>query len=138
MGVAEAAVGSLFAAGRNCAARDVRAGGWRCLRRQAILLRRIPRWLGLGAIVGAPLMLSTIRRVLLWASRRSVFRQRRLDGFALQVVREDARRDLAFFIPVFLGLVIAGRNRDEPVGSPSSRRRVVDYLCELLGRDAAP
>ncbi|MGB3552255.1 MAG: hypothetical protein WA993_16315 [Candidatus Binatus sp.] len=101
--VAEAAVGSLFAAvgtalpetfipavalltGRDCAAAHTAVG--------------------VGAIVGAPLMLSTVA-MLVMGIAALVFRKRR-GRIALKVVREDARRDLAFFFPVFLCLVIAG------------------------------
>ncbi|HZC46232.1 MAG TPA: hypothetical protein VE243_07135 [Candidatus Acidoferrum sp.] len=61
---------------------------------------------GLGAIVGAPLMLSTIALFVMGIAAL-VFRRRR-GRIALKIVREDARRDLAFFFPVFLCLVIAG------------------------------
>ena len=61
---------------------------------------------GLGAIVGAPLMLSTIA-LLVMGLAAIVFRRRR-GRIALKVAREDARRDLSFFFPVFLCLVIAG------------------------------
>ena len=61
---------------------------------------------GLGAIVGAPLMLSTIALFVMGIAAVA-FRKRR-GRIALKVVRLDARRDLAFFFPVFLGLVIAG------------------------------
>ncbi|MGA6972460.1 MAG: hypothetical protein WBY93_12565, partial [Candidatus Binatus sp.] len=61
---------------------------------------------GLGAIVGAPLMLSTVALFVMGVAALA-FRKRR-GRIALRVVREDARRDLAFFFPVFLCLVIAG------------------------------
>ncbi len=61
---------------------------------------------GLGAIVGAPLMLSTVALFVMGVAALA-FRKRR-GRVALRVVREDARRDLAFFFPVFLCLVIAG------------------------------
>jgi cation:H+ antiporter len=61
---------------------------------------------GLGAIVGAPLMLSTVALFVMGIAAIA-FRKRR-GRIALRVVREDARRDLAFFFPVFLCLVIAG------------------------------
>src|ERR1019366_4343872 len=101
--VAEAAVGSLLAAvgtalpetfipavalltGRDSAAADTAVG--------------------LGAIIGAPLMLSTVALFVMGIAAL-VFRRRR-GRIALKVVREDARRDLAFFFPVFLFLLIAG------------------------------
>jgi len=61
---------------------------------------------GLGAIVGAPLMLSTVAMFVMGIAALA-FRRRR-EQIALKVVREDARRDLAFFFPVFLCVVIAG------------------------------
>jgi cation:H+ antiporter len=61
---------------------------------------------GLGAIVGAPLMLSTVALFVMGVAAMA-FRKRRGRN-ALRVVREDARRDLVFFFPVFLCLVIAG------------------------------
>jgi cation:H+ antiporter len=61
---------------------------------------------GVGAIVGAPLMLSTVA-LFVMGTAALAFRRRR-GRIALHVVREDARRDLAFFFPIFLLLVIAG------------------------------
>jgi len=61
---------------------------------------------GLGAIIGAPLMLSTVALFVMGIAALA-FRKRR-GRIALRVIREDARRDLAFFFPVFLCLVIAG------------------------------
>jgi cation:H+ antiporter len=61
---------------------------------------------GLGAIVGAPLMLSTVALLVMGVAALA-FRRRR-GRIALRVVRGDARRDLSFFFPVFLCLVIAG------------------------------
>jgi len=103
LGVAEAAVGSLFAAvGTALPETFVPA--------VALLSGRdspsAHTAVGLGAIVGAPLMLSTIALFVMGVAAIA-FRKRR-GRIALQVVREDARRDLAFFIPVFLGLVILG------------------------------
>jgi cation:H+ antiporter len=103
LGVAEAAVGSLFAAvGTALPETFVPA--------VALLSGRdspsAHTAVGLGAIVGAPLMLSSIALFVMGVAAIA-FRKRR-GRIALQVVREDARRDLAFFIPVFLGLVILG------------------------------
>ncbi|MGA9721614.1 MAG: hypothetical protein WBQ86_04105, partial [Candidatus Binatus sp.] len=53
-----------------------------------------------------PLMLSTVALFVMGVAAIA-FRKRR-GRIALRVVREDARRDLAFFFPVFLCLVIAG------------------------------
>ena len=68
---------------------------------------------GLGAIVGAPLMLSTVALFVMGIAAIA-FRRRR-GRIALRVVREDARRDLAFFFPVFLLLVIAGTIAMSPI-----------------------
>ncbi len=61
---------------------------------------------GLGAIVGAPLMLSTVAMFVMGIAALVI--RRRRGRIALKEVREDARRDLAFFFPVFLCVVIAG------------------------------
>jgi len=68
---------------------------------------------GVGAIVGAPLMLSTVALFVMGIASLA-FRKRR-GRIALRVVREDARRDLAFFFPVFLCLLIAGTIEMGPV-----------------------
>jgi cation:H+ antiporter len=101
--VAEAAVGSLFAAVGTALpetfipAVALLAGRDRAAAHTAV---------GLGAIVGAPLMLSTVAMFVM-AVAALAFRKRR-GRIALKVKREDARRDLAFFFPVFLCLLIAG------------------------------
>lgn len=61
---------------------------------------------GVGAIIGAPLMLSTIA-LLVMGVAGVVFRGRR-DQTALRVSRQDARRDLGFFLPIFLALILLG------------------------------
>ncbi len=61
---------------------------------------------GLGAIVGAPLMLSTVALFVMGIAALAY--RRRRGRIALKVVREDARRDIAFFFPIFLCVVIAG------------------------------
>ena len=110
LGVAEAAVGSLFAAvGTALPETFVPA--------VALLTGRdspsAHTAVGLGAIVGAPLMLSTVALFVMGVAAIA-FRKRR-GRIALQVVREDARRDLAFFIPVFLILVVAGTIEMSPM-----------------------
>jgi len=101
--VAEAAVGSLFAAvGTALPETFIPAVALLTGRDSAAAHTAV----GLGAIVGAPLMLSTVA-MLVMGIAALVFRKRR-GRIALKVVREDARRDLAFFFPVFLCLVIAG------------------------------
>ena len=100
--IAEAAVGSILAAVGTALpetfipAVALLAGRDRAAAHTAV---------GLGAIVGAPLMLST---VALFVMGIAALAFRRRGERALKVVREDARRDLAFFFPVFLCLVIAG------------------------------
>ncbi|MGZ3511070.1 MAG: sodium:calcium antiporter [Candidatus Binataceae bacterium] len=61
---------------------------------------------GVGAIVGAPLMLSTIALFVMGVAALG-FRRRR-GRIALRVPRIDARRDLAFFLPVFIATVLLG------------------------------
>ncbi|MGZ3619916.1 MAG: sodium:calcium antiporter [Candidatus Binataceae bacterium] len=61
---------------------------------------------GVGAIVGAPLMLSTIALFVMGVAALS-FRRRR-GRIALRVPRIDARRDLVFFLPVFIATVLLG------------------------------
>jgi len=68
---------------------------------------------GLGAIVGAPLMLSTVALFVMGVAALAF--RRRHGRIALKVIREDARRDLAFFFPVFLCVVIAGTIEMGPV-----------------------
>jgi cation:H+ antiporter len=101
-GIAEAAVGSLLAAVGTALpetfipAVALLSGGSKA--HQAV---------GVGAIVGAPLMLSTVA-LFVMGTACLVFKSRR-GRIALRVAREDARRDLSFFFPVFLLLVLAGR-----------------------------
>jgi cation:H+ antiporter len=60
---------------------------------------------GVGAIIGAPLMLSTIALFVMGIAALA-FRDRRR-RIALRVPRIDARRDIGFFLPVFmLGLAV--------------------------------
>ncbi|HTJ08069.1 MAG TPA: hypothetical protein VL393_00150 [Candidatus Binataceae bacterium] len=61
---------------------------------------------GVGAIVGAPLMLSTIALFVMGVAALG-FRRRR-GRIALRVPPIDARRDLAFFLPVFIATVPLG------------------------------
>jgi cation:H+ antiporter len=61
---------------------------------------------GVGAIVGAPLMLSTVA-LLVMGVAAIVFKGRR-DRVSLIVAREDARRDLGFFLPIFATIVLIG------------------------------
>ncbi len=61
---------------------------------------------GVGAIIGAPLMLSTIALFVMGVAALG-FRSRRL-RVALRVPRTDARRDLGFFLPVFVAALLLG------------------------------
>ncbi|HUO03977.1 MAG TPA: hypothetical protein VMU16_02150 [Candidatus Binataceae bacterium] len=61
---------------------------------------------GLGAIIGAPLMLSTIALFVMGVAEMVYRKRRRRDG--LRVNRDDARRDLAFVFPVFALVIVAG------------------------------
>ena len=68
---------------------------------------------GVGAIVGAPLMLSTIALFVMGVAALG-FRNRR-GRIALRVPRVDARRDLGFFLPVFAGTLVLGMARLPPI-----------------------
>lgn len=76
---------------------------------------------GVGAIVGAPLMLSTIALFVMGIAALA-FRARR-PRIALRVPRADARRDLGFFLPIFAAMLLAGT-----VNSVPSVRRVLAAL----------
>ncbi|MGH7907446.1 MAG: sodium:calcium antiporter, partial [Candidatus Binataceae bacterium] len=67
---------------------------------------------GVGAIIGAPLMLSTV--ALFVMSVAAIAFRRRRTQIALKVSRKDARRDLMFFLPVFLALLIIGLGHPGP------------------------
>jgi cation:H+ antiporter len=76
---------------------------------------------GVGAIVGAPLMLSTIALFVMGVAALG-FRNRR-GRIALRVPRIDARRDLAFFLPVFAATIVLGM-----AGLPPIARYVVGAI----------
>jgi cation:H+ antiporter len=103
LGIAEAAVGSLLAAvGTALPETFVPAmalvfGRQHDERHFAV---------GIGAIIGAPLMLSTVALAVMGVAG-IVYRSRR-GRIALRVSRDDARRDLTFFIPVFLATIMLG------------------------------
>lgn len=61
---------------------------------------------GVGAIIGAPLMLSTIALFVMGMAALA-FRVRRR-RIVLRVPRADARRDIGFFLPVFALMLVAG------------------------------
>ena len=110
LNIAEAAVGSVFAA-VGTALPETFIPAVALLTGSAAVEAHTA--VGLGAIVGAPLMLSTVAMFVMGIAALG-FQQRR-GRIALRVVREDARRDLAFFFPVFLCLVIAGTLEMSPV-----------------------
>lgn len=83
---------------------------------------------GVGAIVGAPLMLSTVALLVMGVAALA-FRKRR-HRVALRVARHDARRDIGFFLPVFLVLVILGAAFDMPV---NTRRMLAVALLMVYG-----
>jgi cation:H+ antiporter len=86
---------------------------------------------GVGAIVGAPLMLSTIALFVMGVAALG-FRGRR-GRSALRVPRIDARRDLAFFMPVFVAMLLLGM-----ISLPPAARYIVGvmllavYACYAL------
>jgi cation:H+ antiporter len=61
---------------------------------------------GVGAIIGAPMMLSTLALFVMGVAAIG-FRKRR-GGVVLKVPARDVRRDLGLFLPVFLVLVAMG------------------------------
>jgi len=103
LGIAEAAVGSLLAAVGTALPETLIPlialviGRGRSAEHSAV---------GIGAIIGAPLMLSTVT-MLVMAIAALVFRKRR-GRTALAVAGEDVRRDLAFFLPSLLAVTLIG------------------------------
>ena len=101
--IAEAAVGSLLAAVGTALpetlipAMALLTGGHDHTSRSAV---------GVGAIVGAPLMLSTLAFFVMGVAAIG-FRKRR-GRVALRIHRQDVRRDLTFFVPLFLALALIG------------------------------
>jgi cation:H+ antiporter len=102
--VAEAAVGSLLAAVGTALPETfiplvalTMTAGPRAAANQAV---------GVGAIIGAPLMLSTVALFVMGVAGLA-YRSRRTQS-ALRVSRDDARRDLGFFGPVFLAALLLG------------------------------
>ncbi len=110
LGVAEAAVGSLLAAVGTALPETfiplvALVGG-----------RESPeahRAVGVGAIIGAPLMLSTVALFVMGCA--ALIYRRRRGRIALRVARIDARRDLSFFFPVFLAMVALGTAATNPI-----------------------
>lgn len=103
LGIAEAAVGSLLAAVGTALPETF-------IPLVALIMSRghpgPHSQVGIGAIVGAPLMLSTVALAVMGIAALA-FRKRRKQ-IALRVIRDDARRDLGFFLPVFLTVLLAG------------------------------
>ncbi len=111
LGIAEAAVGSLLAAVGTALPETF-------IPAVALLGAHVRgstahQAVGVGAIVGAPLMLSTVA-LFVMGTACLVFKSRR-GRIVMRVTREDARRDLSFFFPVFLLLVLAGRANLGPI-----------------------
>jgi cation:H+ antiporter len=108
LGVAEAAVGSLLAAVGTALPETF-------IPAVALLTGHDPTGardaVGVGAIIGAPLMLSTVALFVMGCAALAYRKRRR--RVTLRVPREDPRRDLAFFIPVFLLLVLIGLGRPD-------------------------
>lgn len=63
--------------------------------------------IGIGAILGAPLMLSTLAMFVTGVGV-IIFRWRRVHGLKLQVNKDVIRRDLGFFLIVFTAAVLVG------------------------------
>lgn len=103
LGIAEAAVGSLFAAVGTALPETF-------IPAVALLTRRedpaAHSAVGVGAIVGAPLMLSTIALCVMGFAALG-YRGRR-GQIALTVPPSDVRRDLGFFFPIFAVLLLLG------------------------------
>ncbi len=114
LGVAEAAVGSLLAA-VGTALPETFVPAVALLSPGEGTHGRLE--VGIGAIIGAPLMLSTVALFVMGAAV-VIFRARR-DSNVLRVNREDARRDLSFFLPVFALVIVAG------LANPSSAVRML-------------
>jgi len=79
---------------------------------------------GIGAIVGAPLMLSTVALAVM--ALASLAYRRRRTQVALQVSSELTRRDLRFFLPIFLVAVVLGML---PLGETVRRLAAAGLLC---------
>jgi cation:H+ antiporter len=110
MGIAEAAVGSLLAAvGTALPETFIPAVA---LLMGAERSSEAHKAVGIGAIVGAPLMLSTVALFVMGMAGLA-YRKRRA-RIALRVSRRDSRRDLSFFVPIFLLVVVFGTYRSSP------------------------
>jgi cation:H+ antiporter len=83
---------------------------------------------GVGAIIGAPLMLSTVALFVMGIA--AIAYRRRRGRVALLVVRKDARRDLTFFFSIFI--VFAGCGLLH-LGSPARHVLVVVALLVYAG-----
>jgi cation:H+ antiporter len=103
LGVAEAAVGSLMAAVGTALPETL-------IPAVALLTGRddptAHSAVGVGAIIGAPLMLSTIALCVMGLAALG-YRRHRMQ-VALRVSPADVRRDLGFFIPIFMALLAIG------------------------------
>ena len=90
---------------------------------------------GVGAIIGAPLMLSTLALFVMGIAAIG-FRKRR-GTYRVAIPPHDVRRDLGFFLPVFLATMLLGmaqfacRAARYVLGSDTAGR-----VCELRGGNA--
>jgi cation:H+ antiporter len=76
---------------------------------------------GVGAIIGAPLMLSTVALFVMGLAALGFRGQR--GRIALRVPLVDARRDLAFFLPVFIAAFLLGM---------AGMSAIARYFCAAL------
>ena len=103
LGIAEAAVGSLLAAVGTALPETLIP---------AVAL--LTNWgddgahhaVGTGAIIGAPLMLSTVAPFVMGTAVLG-YRKRR-SRLLLEVPYQDAKRDFDFFLPIFLAVILCG------------------------------
>ncbi|MGD0074538.1 MAG: sodium:calcium antiporter [Candidatus Binataceae bacterium] len=106
LGIAEAAVGSLLAAvGTALPETFIPAVALMASRGDSGAHRAV----GTGAIIGAPLMLSTVAPFVMGVAVLG-YRERR-GRPTLEVPYPDAKRDLGFFLPIFLAIVLCGLGR---------------------------
>ena len=103
LGIAEAAVGSLLAAVGTALPETL-------IPAVALLTNwgdsGAHRAVGTGAIIGAPLMLSTVAPFVMGTAVLA-YRKRR-NRIVLEVRYRDAKRDFDFFLPIFLAVILTG------------------------------
>ncbi len=122
LGIAEAAVGSLLAAVGTALPETF-------IPAVALLTGRddptAHSAVGVGAIVGAPLMLSTVALCVMGIA--AIGYRRRRGQIALTVSALDVRRDLSVFLPVFLALLTIGA-----IPIPAIARHAIAVLLLLI------